>query len=78
MNSPATDNLPTMPHRLRAFRRRLVPTGEAIDLEDLAKWVDRMQDRYAATGDWLRPCWWRHGFVVEELAALRSSWLGVY
>ena len=37
-----------------------------------------MQGRYAAPGDWLRPCWWRHGFVVEELSALRSSWLGVY
>jgi hypothetical protein len=55
-----------------------VPTGEGIDLEHLATWVDRMQERYAAAGDWLRPCWWRHGFVVEELSALRTSWLGVY
>ena len=55
-----------------------VPTGEDIDLEELARWVDRMQERYAATGDWLRPCWGRHGFVVEELSALRTSWLGVY
>jgi hypothetical protein len=55
-----------------------VPTGEGIDLESLATWVDWMQERYAATGDWLRPCWWRHGLVVEELSALRSSWLGVY
>jgi len=54
------------------------PTGESIDLEQLAKWVDWMQERYASTGDWLRPCWWRHGFVVEELSALRTSWLGVY
>ena len=55
-----------------------VATGDSIDLEQLATWVDRMQERYAATGDWLRPCWWRHGFVVEELAALCTSWLGVY
>jgi hypothetical protein len=54
------------------------PTAEGIDLEQLARWVDRVQERYAATGDWLRPCWWRHGFVVEELSALRTSWLGVY
>jgi hypothetical protein len=55
-----------------------VPTGEGIDLEQLATWVDGIQERYAATGDWLRPCWWRHGFVIEELAALYTSWLGVY
>ncbi len=55
-----------------------VPTGEGIDLEHLARWVEWMQERYASTGDWLRPCWWRHGFVVEELSALRTSWLGVY
>ncbi len=55
-----------------------VPTGEGIDLEHLARWVDWMQERYAATGDWLRPCWRHHGFVVEELSALRTSWLGVY
>ena len=48
------------------------------ELEELAQWVDRLQERYAATGDWLRPCWWRHGLVVEELAALRTAWLGAY
>ena len=52
--------------------------GEPVDLADLAKWVESLQVRYAAAGDWLRPCWWRHGFVVEELAALRMAWLGVY
>lgn len=54
------------------------PPGDSIDLEQLAGWVDWMQERYASTRDWLRPCWWRHGFVVEELSALRTSWLGVY
>ena len=54
------------------------PTGDAIDLDALTKWVDQIQQRYASAGDWLRPCWWRHGFVVEELAALRSAWNGVY
>jgi hypothetical protein len=59
-------------------KKTCAPTGEAIDLKVLAEWVDQIQDRYAATGDWLRPCWWRHGFVVEELSALRFSWMGVY
>ena len=61
-----------------SIQTAFVPTGEGIDLEHLATWVDRMLERYAATGDWLRPCWWRHGFVVEELAALHASWLGIY
>jgi len=50
---------------------------EPEELENLAKWVDGLQERYAAAGDWLRPCWWRHGFVVEELTALRTAWLGL-
>jgi len=61
-----------------AIKKTCSPTGEAIDLEALAEWVDQIQDRYAATDDWLRPCWWRHGFVIEELTALRFSWMGVY
>ncbi len=60
-------------------RARTLPTeGEPIELAVLAKWVESLQIRYAAAGDWLRPCWWRHGFVVEELAALRVAWLAVY
>ena len=54
------------------------PPGDGIDLDSLAKWVDQIQQRYASAGDWLRPCWWRHGFVVEELAALRTAWTSVY
>lgn len=61
------------------FRRRTLPTeDEPVDLAVLADWVDSLVARYAAAGDWLRPCWWRHGFVVEELAALRVAWLAVY
>jgi hypothetical protein len=60
-------------------RRRTLPSqGEPVDLAVLAEWVDSLMARYAAAGDWLRPCWWRHGFVVEELAALHTAWLGVY
>ena len=50
------------------FRPRTSRSISAV----LAEWVESLMIRYAATGDWLRPCWWRHGFVVEELAALRS------
>ena len=59
--------------------KRTLPTeGEPTELSVLAEWVESLQVRYAASGDWLRPCWWRHGFVVEELAALRVAWLAVY
>lgn len=54
------------------------PTGGEAELEKLAVWVDWLQERYGTVGDWLRPCWWRHGMVVEELWALRTAWLGVY
>jgi hypothetical protein len=60
-------------------KRRTSPTdGEPVDLVVLAKWVNSLQVRYATESDWLKPCWWRHGFVVEELAALRQAWLAVY
>ncbi|MGO8862456.1 MAG: hypothetical protein ACLQRH_17090 [Acidimicrobiales bacterium] len=58
--------------------RTLPSQGEPVDLAVLAEWVDSLMARYAAAGDWLRPCWWRHGFVIEELAALHTAWLGVY
>ena len=61
-----------------ATKRTLPTEGEPVELAVLATWVESLQIRYAAAGDWLRPCWWRHGFVVEELAALRVSWLAVY
>ena len=60
-------------------KRRTSPTdGEPVALVVLAKWVNSLQFRYATESDWLKPCWWRHGFVVEELAALREAWLAVY
>ncbi len=54
------------------------PAITPLELEMLADWVDWFQESYAAAGDWLRPCWWRHGFVVHELAALRTAWMAVY
>jgi len=56
----------------------LSPARQAEELKKLAAWVDWLQVRYASTGEWLRPCWWRHGFVVEELSGLRTAWRGVY
>jgi hypothetical protein len=53
-------------------------TAEPGELKQLGDWVDWLQDRSASSGDWLRLCWWRHSFVVEELAALRTAWLDVY
>jgi hypothetical protein len=47
------------------------------ELGSLAKWVDELQMQYAAAGDWLVPCWWQHGFAVNELTALWTAWLGV-
>ena len=53
------------------------PLPEA-EMEELTTWVDWLVDRYASAGDWLRPCWRYHGFVVEELRALRSARLAAY
>ena len=53
------------------------PEEQLAELGSLAKWVDELQMQYAAAGDWLVPCWWQHGFAVNELIALRKAWLGV-
>jgi hypothetical protein len=64
--------------QVRSPRRPFPDEGEPVDLGLLAEWVESLVVRYAAAGDWLRPCWWRHGLVVEELAALRVAWLAVF
>jgi hypothetical protein len=65
--------------KVLASNARTIPTdGDPVDLGVLAEWVDGLLIRYGAEGDWLKPCWWRHGLVVEELAALRVAWLAVY
>lgn len=62
----------------RTRRRTLPSEDEPVELDVLSEWVESFVVRYAAAGDWLRPCWRRHGFVVEELAALRLAWLAIY
>ena len=51
---------------------------DPVEMAALCEWVDSFVTRYASAGDWIRPCWWRHGYVVEELAALRVAWLAVF
>jgi hypothetical protein len=58
-------------------RQWLSPEDQLVELGSLAEWVVGLQEQYAAAGDWLAPCWWRHRFAVNELAALRVAWLGV-
>ena len=53
------------------------PPSDA-EMKELEAWVDWLVERYASAGDWLRPCWPLHGFVVEELRSLRSAWLAAY
>jgi len=43
----------------------------------LAGWVDWLVDRYGLS-ERIPACWYRHGAVLEELAALRVAWLGAY
>ncbi len=78
VDSLKSEQSATAGRQVPTTKRTLPAEGEPVDLVVLAEWVESLEDRYAATGDWLRPCWWRHGFVVEELAALRVAWLAVY
>jgi hypothetical protein len=58
-------------------RRWPSPEDQVARVGSLAEWVDALQGQYAAAGDWLVPCWWRHSFAVNELAALHTAWLGL-
>lgn len=58
--------------------RTLPGERDPVEIADLGDWVDCLVTRYASAGDWIRPCWWRHGYVVEELAALRVAWLAMF
>jgi hypothetical protein len=64
------------PDRPDDLRLRLPLSGAEMD--ELSSWVDWLVERYASAGDWLRPCWQHHGFVVEELRALRNAWLAAH
>lgn len=47
--------------------------------ERLGAWVQHaLIARHPHYGQMLRPCWWRHPGVVDELSALRATWHGAY
>lgn len=46
-------------------------------LLELREWVDWMSERYAVRG-LIRPCWFQHGPVVEELTGLYVSWRATF
>jgi hypothetical protein len=44
----------------------------------LADWVRWLATRYALATRTIPPCWYHHGGIVEELSALRTSWLAAF
>lgn len=70
---------PAVPDVESTTTRHMLPSDrDPVEMADLCEWVDSLVTRYASAGDWIRPCWWRHGYVVEELAALRVAWLALF
>ena len=53
-------------------------TEEADHLDALDDWVTWLTDRYQLDHRVIPPCWTEHGALLEELSALRSSWLHSY
>lgn len=50
--------------------------GEAQEaMVDLADWVGWLVERYSLDARTVPPCWDYHGALVEELSALRISWI---
>ena len=52
----------------------LDPQDHANALHTLGGWVQWLVTRYALDHRDTPPCWYRHGALVEELAALRGAW----
>jgi hypothetical protein len=57
--------------------RTLTPTEAAHAWDTLTGWVDWLVNRYSLD-DTLPACWYRHGPMVDELDALRASWVAAY
>lgn len=69
----AGDQEPDDPAKFQSWRAR----AGAEEWAELILWVDWMQATYSLSGhalDPVPPCWPAHASVVEELAALHSSW----
>lgn len=55
------------------------PAERPTALRQLGEWVDQvLRKRHPETYMDLRPCWFLHPGVVDDLAALRAAWIGAY
>lgn len=60
------------------FAWRYLDAGEAAELwDELLDWVGWLRFRYQLESR-VKPCWFRHGAVVEELTALMVAHSAVY
>jgi hypothetical protein len=73
--NPAASTAPTS--GVAHVWRTLTPTEAAHAWDSLTGWVDWLVDRYSLD-DTLPGCWYRHGPMVDELDALRASWVAAY
>ena len=64
--------------RVRPWNWRVLdPVAAEFAFDELAGWVSWMAERYDVA-DQLPECWAEHGWAVEELSALYTSWRGAY
>jgi hypothetical protein len=62
-----------------AINWRTLPDGLAADVwRELREWVEWICDRYTVPEEVVPGCWWRHGAIVEDLAALHTAWTASY
>lgn len=52
--------------------------GSARLWSELVGWVSWLRERYELTHAALPKCWYRHGWIVEELTALMAAWQQAY
>lgn len=57
--------------------RYLDPYEKVALFTELREWVDWMSDRYDVR-KFIRPCWFKHPPVVEELTGLYVAWRGTF
>jgi hypothetical protein len=50
----------------------------AIEGKELHEWVSWLVPRYQLPASAVPRCWFRHGPFIEELSALRTSWMLAY
>lgn len=79
-DAQAQDLAPAEPATYVPYCWRHVSAAEARGLWiRLREWVDWVNGRYFSTSwESIRPCWFRHPAVVEELTALWAAWEAAY